>query len=193
MASSVCKSLQYLTSALTQEGEGGHLFRLTCSIVLLGGRNTANKYHWRVWGVLRVSGSHWVYPHSRRRVCFPGLHYLGFRLLCRGTVYGGPRVACTSQIYAAQVQVLRYSTKAQTQLGLCFVPFPGPSSSRDQVFGERTLPRCDASYHLSCPSRLVSWVRSSASGVLCVSSGDLISGCNPLDGCQPSRIPGRLG
>ena len=96
MASSVCKSLQYLTSALTQEGEGGHLFRLTCSIVLLGGRNTANKYHWRVWGVLRVSGSHWVYPHSRRRVCFPGLHYLGFRLLCRGTVYGGPRVACTS-------------------------------------------------------------------------------------------------
>ena len=143
MASSVCKSLQYLTSALTQEGEGGHLFRLTCSIVLLGGRNTANKYHWRVWGVLRVSGSHWVYPHSRRRVCFPGLHYLGFRLLCRGTVYGGPRVACTSQIYAAQVQVLRYSTKAQTQLGLCFVPFPGPSSSGDRVLGECSRPQLE--------------------------------------------------
>ena len=48
--------------------EGGHLFRLTCSVVLWGGRNTANKYHWHVWGVLRVSGSHWVYPSSWQRV-----------------------------------------------------------------------------------------------------------------------------
>lgn len=38
-------------------------------------------------------------------------------------------------------QVLRYSTKAQTQLGLHFVPFPGPSSSGDQVFGESSLLR----------------------------------------------------
>ena len=51
-----------------------------------------------------------------------------------------------------------------------------------------------ASYHLPSPSCLVSWVcsGSSISGVLCVSSGELISGCNPPDGCQPSRIPGRL-
>ena len=48
LASSVCKSLQYLTSALTQGGEGGHLFRLTCPIVLWQGRNTVNKYHWHV-------------------------------------------------------------------------------------------------------------------------------------------------
>ena len=27
----------------------------------------------------------------------------------------------------------------------------------------------------------------------CVSSGELISGCNPPGGCHPSRIPGRLG
>ena len=51
-----------------------------------------------------------------------------------------PRVACTSQIYATQVQVLWYSTKAQTQLGLRFVSFPGPSSSGNQVLGECTLP-----------------------------------------------------
>ena len=31
-------------------------------------------------------------------------------------------------------------TKAQTQLGLSFVPFPGPSSSADQVPAEHTLP-----------------------------------------------------
>ena len=34
LASSVCKSLQYLTSTLTHGGEGGHLFRLPCSVVL---------------------------------------------------------------------------------------------------------------------------------------------------------------
>ena len=36
-------------------------------------------------------------------------------------------------------QILRYSTKAQTRLGLCFVPFPGPRSSGDQVLGECTV------------------------------------------------------
>ena len=66
-------------------GEGGHLFRLTCSTVLRGGRNTANKYHWRVWGVHAVSRPHWVCPHSRC-VCFSGLHCSGSRLLCRGIV-----------------------------------------------------------------------------------------------------------
>ena len=38
LASSVCKSLQCLISTLTQGGKGGHLFRLTCSIVLWQGR-----------------------------------------------------------------------------------------------------------------------------------------------------------
>ena len=41
----------------------------------------------------------------------------------------------------------------QTQLGLCFVPFPGPSSSSDQVFGEHSLPQLEgASYHPPHPS-----------------------------------------
>ena len=81
LASSVCWSLQCLISALTQGGEDGHLFRLTCSVVLWGGRNIANKYHWHVWGVLTVSQPHWVCPRSRR-VCFPSLHCSGSRLLC---------------------------------------------------------------------------------------------------------------
>ena len=58
-------------STLTEGGEGGHLFRLTCSVVLWGGRDTANKYHWCVWGVLAVYGPHWVCPSSRQRV-LPG-------------------------------------------------------------------------------------------------------------------------
>ena len=57
-SSSSYKSLQCLISTLTQRGKGGHLFRLTCSVVLWGGRNTASKYHWHVWGVLTVYGPH---------------------------------------------------------------------------------------------------------------------------------------
>ena len=80
LPSSVCKSLQCLISALTQGGEGSRLFRLTCSVELWGGRNTAHKYHWRVWRVLAVSGPHWGCPSSRL-LCFPSLHCSGSRLL----------------------------------------------------------------------------------------------------------------
>ena len=89
-----------------------------------------------------------------------------------------------------------YSTKAQTRLSQRFVSFPGLSSSGDQLFGEHTLLRWgSASYHLPCPSCSVSWVhsRSTVSGVQCVSSWELISGCSSPGGCQPSRIPGSLG
>ena len=65
--------------------ERGHLCRLTSSVVLWGGRSTANKYHWCLWGVLAVSRPHWVCPHSWH-VCFPSLHCSGSRLLCRGAV-----------------------------------------------------------------------------------------------------------
>ena len=45
--------------------------------------------------------------------------------------------------------------------------------------------------HLPGPSHSVSWVHceSAVSGLPCVSSGKLISGCNPPGGCQPFRIP----
>ena len=122
----------------------------------VGGRNTANDYHWRVWGVLAVSQPHWVCPHSPR-VCFPSLCCLGSRLLCSSLKQAW--VVCPSQVSAAQVQVLRYSTKAQTRFGLRFVPFPGLSSSGDQVLGERSHPQLEAvSYRLPCPSRSVFWV-----------------------------------
>ena len=77
-------------------------------------------------------------------------------------------ILCPSQVRAAQVTRCLASTLSQ--LG-------------------------SASYHLPSPSRLVSWVhhKSVISGVPCVSSGELISGCHPPGRCQPSRIPGRLG
>ena len=89
LGSAVCWSLQYLISTLTQEGRARHFFRVTCSVVLWGGRNTANKYHWCVWGVLTVSQPHWVYSCSQC-VCFPCLHCLGSRLLCWELSEAGP-------------------------------------------------------------------------------------------------------
>ena len=89
LASSVCWSLQCPISTLTQGGKGGCLLRLTCSVVLWGGRNTANKYHWRVWGVLAVSRLHWVCPRSWC-MCFPSLHFSGSRLLCWELSEAGP-------------------------------------------------------------------------------------------------------
>ena len=53
----------------------------------------------------------------------------------------------------------------------------------------------DTSYQLPGPSCWVSWVhhKNAVSGVPCISSGELISDRDPPGGCQPSRIPGRLG
>ena len=63
------------------------------------------------------------------------------------------------------------------------MPFPGLSSSGDQVLGKNTLPRWGGeSFHFPGPSCSVSWVcsESDISGVLCVSSGELISGVTLL-------------
>ena len=82
LASSICWSLQCRISTLTQGGGSGHFFRIPCSIVLWGGRNTANNYHWCVRGVLAMSQLHWVCPCSWR-MGFPSLHFSGSRLLCQ--------------------------------------------------------------------------------------------------------------
>ena len=92
-------------------------------------------------------------------------------------------------------QVLGYSTKAQTRLGMHFVPFPGPSSSGGQMLGVHCPRWAVHLNHLPGPSSSVSWLcrENTVSGVLCVSSWELISGCDPPGSYQPSRIPGRLG
>ena len=72
--------------------------------------------------------------------------------------------------------------RAQTLLGVRFVPFPGLSSSGNQVLEEHTVP--------GGPCMLIT---SLVLGVPCVSSGKLILGYDPPGRCQPSRIPGRRG
>ena len=101
---SVCRSLQCLISTLTRVGEGGLLFRFTCSMVLRGGRGTADKCHWPVWGALGLPRS-WVcvFPSTLLRL--------------QAALYrAGPTLSA--------VPVFRYSTKAQTWLALRAVPSP---------------------------------------------------------------------
>ena len=106
----------------------------------------------------------------------PGLHALPRSMPLRFRFLGTPQrhrlgwvcVLCTSQVQAAQVT--RYLASALSPVVWCISSPP-----------------------LSQP--LGSWVHSGSivSGVLCVPSGELISGCDPPSGCQLSRIPGRLG
>ena len=156
---SVCTSLQCLVSALTQGGGGGHLFRLACSVALWGGRNTANKYHWCVWGALAVSGLHWVCPRSgcvlsqstqlRLQVALQGN--------CLKRTLGFVHFPGLSRSDSGSW----YSITVQTRLGLCFVSFTRLSSSGDRVPGERTLLRWGgASYYFPSPGSSVSWVHS---------------------------------
>ena len=100
---------------------------------------------------------------------FPGLSCLGSgsRVLHKGTDLVGPAFCALSLV-------------RETQAIGCLV------GSLSQVY-------C-ASYHLPGPSRLISWVchKSAVSGMQCVSSGELISDCEPPGGCQLSRILGKL-
>ena len=66
-----------------------------------------------------------------------------------------------------------------------FCAFPSLSSSGSQELDERTLPGCRAPSPLHGP-RLSFHMR--RFGAPCVSSGELVSSCDPPSGCQPSRI-----
>ena len=149
LASSVCWSLQCLISALIQEGKGGHLFRLTCSVMLWGGRITANKYHWHVWGVLAVS---------------------------RCTGFAPAHGTFTFPVHSSQALGCCAGELSEAGRGLCALPRSkgsgsGRSSSCDQVLGEHSLPRWGV-HLITSPvpaARFPGWQRVCLSQVCCVS------------------------
>ena len=141
---SVCRFLQCLISALTQADGGGLLFRFACSVLLRGGRGTADRYRC-VWGALALFRPHWVCP------CFPWL------LRLQAALYG----ACPA---LRAVPIFGSSTKARTRLGLLLC-LPRRSSSGSQELDGRTLPGCGAPSPLRRPSLSF---RARQSGALCV-------------------------
>ena len=188
---SVCWCFQCLTSALTQGGEGGHLFRLTYSVVLWGRRSTANKYPWRV---LTVSWPHWVCPRSQC-VCFPSLHCSGSRLLCLQLSEAGPglRAIPSSKLFRFRFSGTPQRRRLSRPCVLCTSQVRAAQATRCLV--STVPPKCGVSYHLPHPSRSTCWVAAGlhVSSWRCVFSGELISGCDHPSGCQPPRIPTSLG
>ena len=81
-------------------------------------------------------------------MCFPCPHFLGSRLLCWELSEAGPGLCALPRSKPLRFRYLVVS-EAQTRLGLRFVPFPGLSSSGDEVFGERVC--CDLSLPPSLP------------------------------------------
>ena len=173
LASSVCKSLQCLISTLTQGGEGGHLFRLTCSVVLWGGRNTASKYHWDVWGVLAVSGPHWVCPRSRACV-------LSWSTLFRFQValqanYLKWALGCMHfPSLSHSGSVSRVFHKGAYLVGPVFCALPRSEQLRQQGAWRAHSPQVGGgSYHLPGPSPSVSWERCLRCAVCLLCGADL--------------------
>ena len=162
--------------------------------MLRGGRNTANKHHWRVWGVLTVYGPHWVSPSSPRHVlsrstllrlqvalqgncpkqtlCFVHLTELscsgsGSWVLHKGTDLAGREFcALPRSEHLSQPGAWRaHSPRWTVHLNHSLVWLLG-------------FPGALGGHHLRCAYVL---------------SRKLISGCDPPGRCQPSRIPGRHG
>ena len=138
LASSVCKSLQCLISALTQGSEGGHLFRLTCTVVLWGGRTLQKKKITGMCvGCLQCLG-HTGFAPAHGMCAFPVCTAQAPGCSAGEESKAGPGLCALPR---STLLRFRCSTKAQTRLGLRFVPFPGPSSSGDQVLGECSCPQ----------------------------------------------------
>ena len=99
-----------------------------------------------------MSQPHWACPCSRH-MCPPCPHCSGSRLLHRELseaslgLHAPPRSKPLRFRYSGAEELK--SSEAQTWLGLRFVPFPGLSSSGDQVFGKHS--RCDLSPPPSLP------------------------------------------
>ena len=123
-----------------------------------------------------------VCPCSRH-VCFPSLHCSGFRLLYREQALSCMHFPGLSHSGSGS-RVLR---KGADSIGpaICAVL----SSSGNYVLDEHTLFRRSTTSPLRVPASVS---RRAQSGVPCVSSGELICGCDPPGGCQPSRISGSL-
>ena len=86
--------------------------------------------------------------------------------------------------------------KGTDSIGPAFCALPRSQQlRRPGAWKARSLLVGTASSRLPRPRRWVSWVAACApgSGVPCVSSGELIAGCDPPGGYQPSRIPRNLG
>ena len=125
-------------------------------------------------------------------VCvFSCLHCLGSRLLCWELSEAGPGLYALPR--SKPLRFRYWGTPQRHRLGWACVLCP--SQVRAAQVTRCLASAVSATYRLPHPCRLVFWVYHwcAFSGVPYVSSGELISGWDPPDGCQPSRTPRSLG
>ena len=141
---------------------------------------------WGGGGLLALSQPHWVCPCSRH-VCFPSLHCLDFRLLCRERALGCkhfPGLSCSG----SESRVLHKDADS-VEPAFCAIPQSDQLRRPDAWRVHTPQERCI----LSSPPVPAAWfLGTPISSMPCVSSGELISSCDPPCGCQPSRISGNL-
>ena len=124
-------------------GVGGHCLRLTCSVSLLGGRDTATNI-----GVRSQCLSH-TGPAPAHCACALPAH-AAQALGCSAGNHPMPALGCMHfPGLSRSGSGTRVDLRGLHRLGLRFVLFPRPSSSGDQVFGERG--HCDLSPPPSLP------------------------------------------
>ena len=150
LASSVCWSLQCLISTLTQGGGGGHFFGLTCSVLLWGGRNTANTCHWRVWGALAVSGPHWVCPRSWH-VCFQGLHCSVSRLLCQELSEAGPGLSARPRSKPLRFRFSGSPQRCRLEWACILCPSPIQAAQVTRCLASAVTTRCGGVHLIASP------------------------------------------
>ena len=136
LASSACKSLQCLISALTQRGEGGRSFRLTCSVVPWGGRQTNVT---GVCGECPQCLGHTGFAPAHGVCAFP-VYTAQAQAALQGSCLKCPWVACIPRCkpLGFRISVLHRGTDSA---GPTFCALPRSESSGDHVLGEHALLR----------------------------------------------------
>ena len=124
-----------------------------------------------------------------------GLCFSGSRLLCQELPEVGPGLRALSRSKPLRFRFL--STPQRRRLSwtciLCASQVQAAQVTR--CLARAVTPRWVVGHCLLRASHSVFWMYKvcAFSGVLCVSSGEFISGYNPPSICQPSRIPRTLG
>ena len=137
---------------------------------------------------------HTGFAPATRCVCLPNLVFSGSSLFCRRTVrwaLGCMHFPGLSRSGSGS-WVLHKGTDS---VGPAFCALPrSVQFRRPGVWRAQSPPgeRCILSPPPSQPLGYLGVRRHAFSGVPCVSSVELISGCDPPGGCQPSRIPRSL-
>ena len=159
-------------------------------MVLWGRRSTANRYPWRV---LTVSWPHWVCPRSRCVLSQSTL--LSSRLLCLQLSEAGPGLRALPRSKPFRFRFSGTPQRRRLSWTCVLCPSQVRAAQATRCLASTVPPKCGVSYHLPHPSRSICWVAAGLpiSGGPCVSSGELISGCDHPSRCQSPRIPTSLG